>query len=255
MQLIVSKSYRHTAVRLADIIEEAVVNNPRLVMGLATGRANALAYRELVRRYHQNLKISFRLACSFNTDEFLGLGPSDPHSTRYFMNTNLFDHIDIPAENTHVPRGDTRNVRLECRAFDYLIQARGGLDLMVLGLGYNGHIGFNEPGSTIKSRTRHVDFTESTLAALSDGERFASVGETPTSALTIGLSSILDAKHILLIATGIGKVDAVHQMIEGRAGSSFPASLLLAHPNLTVIIDRFAADGLKEYPPNTSVED
>jgi glucosamine-6-phosphate deaminase len=251
MQLIITRDADTAAIKVADIIEEAVVNQPNLVMGLATGRASAGAYRELVRRYRSNLKITFRQASSFNTDEFLGLGSNDPHSNRYFMNTNFFQHVDIPAENTHVPKGDTKNLEAECQAYDYMIDSHGGLDLVVLGLGYNGHVGFNEPGSSIKSQTRVVQFTDSTLASLSDGDRFRSLKETPSSAISIGLSTIFAARHVLLIATGIGKADAVHQMLEGKAGPAFPASMLKRHVNLTMIVDRYSAEKLKSYPDHT----
>ena len=169
------------------------------------------------------------------------------------MNTNFFEHVDIALDNTHVPKGDSKDIEAECKAYDYAIASHGGLDLVVLGLGYNGHVGFNEPGSTVKSRTRVVQFTDSTLAALSDGDRFRSLQETPDSAITIGMSTILAARHVLLIATGIGKADAVHKMIEGKMGPSFPASLLLKHHNLTIIVDRYAADKLQHYPENTHI--
>jgi len=245
MGLIVCPDSNKAAVCLADHLQQALIEKPDLCLGLAAGSTSGLAYCELVRRYHTNKNLTFRYATSFNTDEFLEISPDDPRSVRYFMNTSLFKLVDFPLEHTHVPRGDVPDPDQECRAYDALIKARGGLDLVVLGLGHNGHIGFNEPGSTARSRTRVVGFTESTMAALSDGRRFHNLDETPSAALTMGLSTILQSRHILLIATGIGKRLAVHKMFDCKPGSNLPASHLLNHPRLTVIVDRDAAAALK----------
>lgn len=244
MGLIVCPDPNQAAIYLADIIEKALLDKPDLSMGLATGRTPAAAYEELVRRFHLNSQLTFRNAMTFNTDEFVGLSPRDPRSARYFMNTRLFYLVDMSLENTHVLHGDSKDLDAECKAFEYFITASGGLDLVVLGLGHNGHIGFNEPGSSPKSRTRPVEFTPSTISALSDGYRFKSIDETPHQALTMGLGTILEAKHILLIATGIGKKQAIHRMFDCRPGPAVPASQLLKHPNLTVIADRDATSGL-----------
>lgn len=248
MQLTICKDSNSAALRLADVLEESVLNKPDLVMGLATGRTSMGAYRELVRRHQRDLRLTFRHVTTFNTDEFVGVSPWSPNSNRTAMNIAFFHHIDVAMENTYVMRGDVADSQAECRAYEHLLSARGGLDVVVLGLGYNGHIGFNEPGSGAKSRTRVVEFTESTLAALSDGERFKNLHETPQSALTLGLADILQAKHVLLIATGIGKAEAVQKLFESRPGPSFPASLLLDHPNLSVILDNFSAERVHNLP-------
>jgi len=248
MQLTICQDPEAAALRLADTIEQAVADKPNLVMGLATGRASSGAYKELARRHYQKMSLSFRHAIAFNTDEFIGMQRWDPRSTRYFMNTNFFNLVDLPLENTFVPNGSSGDLQAECKAYDFLIQSHGGLDLVVLGLGHNGHVGFNEPGSSIKSKTRVVEFTESTLAALSGGHRFRNLDETPRSAITMGLGTIMSARHLLLIATGIGKAEAVHKMLDGKPGPSVPASQLLSHPRISVILDQDSALQVKNMP-------
>ncbi|TVR12745.1 MAG: glucosamine-6-phosphate deaminase [Planctomycetota bacterium] len=251
MTLIISADAASAATRLADILEQAILAQPNLTMGLATGRTSSAAYEQLVARHHENTELAFRHVTTFNTDEFVPLPATHPMSARYLMNYRLFRHVDIKLENTYIPHGDAADLTAECRAYEAMLKARGGLDLVVLGLGHNGHVGFNEPGSSVKSRTRVVEFTTSTLAALSDGYRFTSIDKTPRQAISMGMGTILSAKHILLIATGISKAHAVHRMFDCRPGPSVPASLLLAHPNITVIIDKNAAAQIAELPPDT----
>lgn len=251
MPLLICQDAAAAAMRLADIIEQSILSRPHLNLGLATGRTSAAAYAELVYRHHQNTELAFRHVTTFNSDEFVSLSANHPMSARYLMNYHLFRHVDIRLENTYVPHGDAQDLAAECRAYEAMLEARGGLDLVVLGLGHNGHVGFNEPGSTAKSRTRVVEFTSSTLAALSDGYRFKTLDETPRRAITMGLGTILSAKHILLIATGVSKAHAVHRMYDCRPGPSVPASLLLKHPNLTMIIDADAASHISDMPKDT----
>ena len=245
MGLTICPNPESAAIKVADAIEKAIRANPRLKLGLATGRTPAKAYQELVRRFHQQPDLSYRYITTFNTDEFLGLPLEDTRSSRYFMNRHFFKLCDVSLERTHVPRGDAVDVDQECKAYESLIRAQGGLDLLVLGLGHNGHVGFNEPGSPVTSRTRVVEFTESTMAALSDGHRFSSIDQTPSGAITMGLATIREAKEVLLIATGIGKADAVHRMVDSRKTAQVPASQLLDHPNLRILVDRDAAIDLK----------
>ncbi len=245
MSLLVCQDRMRAATLLADIIEQAVKDQPRLVLGLASGATSGRAYWDLVSRYCRGIDLSFRFVTTFNTDEFIGVAPEDPRSARYFMNQHLFSQIDIRRENTFVPRGDCVDINAECAAYEHLITARGGLDLVVLGLGHNGHVGFNEPGSTVKSLTRPVEFTPSTLAGLSDGQRFASLSETPQGAITMGIGTIMAARRVLLIATGIGKAQAVAKVFGRRPGPAVPASQLLSHPECTVIVDQDAASGIR----------
>jgi glucosamine-6-phosphate deaminase len=246
MKLIVTDHREAAGVLLAERLAEAITANPRLVLGLSAGQTSLYAYRELVHRWHEKGGFSFNCIETFSTDEYVGIRQEDHRSTRFMLNYHLFRQVDIPRENTYVPRGDASDLDLECKAFDLLIQARGGLDLVVLGLGHNGHVGLNEPGSTAKSRTRTVDLTPSTIAAISGGERFKNLQDTPNQAIAMGLGTILEAKRVLLIATGIGKAEAVRRMVEGRVGPGVPASLLTSHPNVTMIADSDATSQLDQ---------
>jgi glucosamine-6-phosphate deaminase len=246
MKLIVCDDRDESAERLASLLAEALAAKPALRLGLSAGSTSLLAYSHLARRYHKQGGFSLRKAASFNTDEYVGLPPEDHRSTRYLMNAHLFCQVDIPREQTFVPRGDAIDLDAECRAFDLLIEARGGLDLVVLGLGHNGHVGLNEPGSSPKSRTRVVDLTPSTVAAISGGERFRSLDETPSQAISMGMSQILDARRVLVIATGIGKAEAVARMVTGRVGPGHPASLLTGHRDVTMILDGGAVSQLSK---------
>lgn len=240
MKLLVTESREAAGDLLADLLVRSIKDNPRLVMGLSAGQTSQLAYSELVHRWHERGDFSFRQCTAFSTDEYVGLRSADRRSTRSMLNYHLFRLIDIGLENTYVPRGDAADLELECKLYDLLIQARGPIDLVVLGLGHNGHVGLNEPGSTARSRTRIVDLTTSTVAAISGGERFRNVDETPAQAISLGMSTILEAKRVLVIATGIGKAEAVHRMVEGRVGPGVPASLLTGHADFTVVADRDA---------------
>ncbi len=247
MQVLVADDTDGVSTQIADIIEQAVIEKPTLTVALATGRTASRGYHELVRRHNRVGGVSYRWATFFNTDEYVGLEPGDSSSTRYFLNYHFYRHIDVPMENTYAPCGHAADIDAECKAYDLLIKARGHLDVVVLGLGYNGHVGFNEPGSSIKSRTRAVDFTESTLAALSDGYRFKNLTETPSSAVAMGLATLMEARHVIIVATGIGKADAVHRILDCNKGTTaVPASQLTTnHPNLTVVVDRFAASRIQ----------
>jgi glucosamine-6-phosphate deaminase len=227
--------------RLADDLRE----KPDLVLGLSAGRSSQAAYQELVRLYHGENGFSFRHAVAFASDEYLGLPAGDPRSTRYLLNYHLFNHVDIAKEHTFVPNGAAVDIEAECKAYDLLIQARGGIDVLVLGLGYNGHVCLNEPGSSRSSRTRLVELSASTLATVSGGERFRNLDETPSQAVTMGMATILEARKVYLIASGIGKAEIVHRVIRGRTGPSVPATLLVDHPDLTFVVDGDAANRLQ----------
>ena len=243
MEIEVHDSREAAGSAVAAKLAAAIAKRPDLVLGLSAGRASLYAYDDLVKRYARGAA-SFRRLTTFACDEYVGLAPGDPRSTRYLLNHHLFNHVDAPKEQTFVPNGAVKDLDAECRAYDLLIEARGGIDLAVLGLGYNGHVALNEPGSTKTSPTRVVDLTPTTLAAVSGGERFRNLDETPSQAITLGMASILAARKVLLIATGMGKAEIVHRVVRGRAGPAVPATLLLGHPDLTVIIDTDAGTRL-----------
>jgi glucosamine-6-phosphate deaminase len=244
MKLIVCDNREASGELIATMLADAITSDPRMKLGLSAGKTSLVAYDELVNRHHEKGGFTFAHLTTFNTDEYVGLAPEDRRSTRFLMNKHLFRQVDIPREQTFVPRGDAADLEAECKAYDLLIEARGGLDLVVLGLGHNGHVGLNEPGSSPKSRTRLVDLTPSTLAAISGGERFRNLETTPSRAISMGMATILESRKVLLAVTGMGKAEAVHRMVEGRVGPGMPATLLTGHRDLTIVVDRDAASKL-----------
>lgn len=241
MQVIIADTAQDVAKLGADEVCRLLGVKPRSVLGLATGSTPIALYRELIRRYRAG-EISFREVRSFNLDEYLGLGPDHPQSYRYFMDRELFGQIDIAPRNTQVPDGlgDPASVG---DAYESLIEQAGGIDLQVLGIGRNGHIGFNEPSSSLGSRTRIKTLTPQTI---DDNSRFFEPGEfQPHLAITMGIGTILRARTALLLATGAAKAEAVRAMVEGPVSASCPASALQMHPHARVIVDREAGAGLE----------
>lgn len=249
MQIIILPTAQDVANYAADRVADVVNTNKNPVLGLATGSTPIALYKELVTRF-QAKSLSFKGCVTFNLDEYIGIPDYHNQSYRTFMNHHLFKQIDIDLENTHVPLAETMNVNeLQQNAYDYeiAIQQAGGIDLQILGIGVNGHIGFNEPTSSFASRTRIKTLSESTVEA---NKRFFSEDEfQPHLALTMGIGTILDSKAVLLMATGKGKADAVQAMIEGPLSSMYPASVLQQHEKATIVLDEDAAStlALKEY--------
>ncbi|MED1953547.1 glucosamine-6-phosphate deaminase [Brevibacillus centrosporus] len=241
MKLVIVKDYNDMSKQAAKLIAEEVTRNPKTVLGLATGGTPVGMYRELV-SLHQQDSVDFSQAQSFNLDEYVGLPSLHPQSYRTYMNENLFAHINLPAEKTHVPQGDAEDLEAECKRYEQAIAQAGGIDIQVLGIGNNGHIGFNEPGSTKDTTTRVVALTQSTIEA--NARYFDSIQEVPTQAVSMGIQTILGAKKIILLASGEAKAQAVSQMLEGEMTADVPASLLQLHPDVTVIVDEEAASVL-----------
>lgn len=241
VKLVIVKDYNDMSKQAAKLIAEAVTRNPKTVLGLATGGTPIGMYRELV-SLHQQDGVDFSQAQSFNLDEYVGLPSLHPQSYRTYMNENLFAHINLPAEKTHVPQGDAEDLEAECKRYEQAIAQAGGIDIQVLGIGNNGHIGFNEPGSTKDTTTRVVALTQSTIEA--NARYFDSIQEVPTQAVSMGIQTILGAKKIILLASGEAKAQAVSQMLEGEMTADVPASLLQLHPDVTVIVDEEAASAL-----------
>ena len=221
----------------ASEIAGLVRQKPGAVLGLATGSTPVKTYAELVRMNRGEL--SFSGLTTFNLDEYWGLDGTHPQSYRYFMNHAFFAGTDIQLWNTHVPDGMAVDADLECEAFETRIRACGGVDLWLLGIGRNGHIAFNEPGSAPDSRTRLVDLTESTIAA--NSRFFEHVEDVPKQALTAGIATICEAKRILLLATGTDKAGAIAHAVQSVPHPACPASFLQTHPDCTFILDREAA--------------
>ncbi len=224
------ESYEKMSRRAANIISAQVIQKPDSVLGLATGSSPLGIYSQLIEWYKKG-DLDFKDVTSVNLDEYCGLSPEHDQSYRYFMNHNLFDHINIDKYRTYVPNGLAEDWQTECDNYDKLISALGGIDLQLLGIGFNGHIGFNEPSDCFALATRRVQLTESTLKANS---RFFPNGGMPTHALTMGFKSILSAKKILLIA-GPEKYDIVQKALKGPVTPEVPASILQLHENVSVV--------------------
>ena len=213
------------------------------VIGLATGSTPEASYAEMA-RLHRDTGLSFAAVTSFNLDEYWGLGGDHDQSYRYFMNDRLFKHVDMQPWNTHVLNGKARFPELECRSFEDRILAVGGVDLWLLGIGGNGHIAFNEPGSPVDSRTRLVSLSAETIESNSDGRFFSDPADVPRCALSAGIGTIREANGLILLATGEKKADAIAAAVEGPFSVDCPASLLQDHGDCTFIIDAAAASKL-----------
>ena len=245
MEVIILKEPHEIAKKCADIFQQTISQKPQSVLGLATGSTPILLYKELVKRYQQQ-QISFREVTTFNLDEYVGLNTDHPQSYSFFMKEHLFAHVDIIPENANLPDGTAKNPIVESQRYERKI-CENGIDLQLLGLGSNGHIGFNEPTSSLGSKTRVKTLTPETIR---DNSRFFSSGEfQPTLAITMGIGTIMSAKRIVLLAIGKKKARAIQQAIEGPLSAWCPASALQMHPWTTFIIDEEAASMLtmKDY--------
>ena len=221
------------------LLVERISSRKEIVLGLATGRTMEKVYQKL-----SCAGISFRGCTSFNLDEYIGLRPEDPHSYRYYMHAHLFSKIDIDSARTHVPDGDAEDLKEAAQRYEDLIKKSGGIDVQLLGIGEAGHIGFNEPLSSIMSRTRDKSLTPTTReqnAALFGGD----VDRVPKRALTMGVGTILEARELILLATGERKAAIVAQAVEGPITSMVSASAIQLHPNCKVIVDEAAATRLQ----------
>ncbi len=240
MELIIVKDYSELSVLGADFVVKQIEEKPDSVLGLATGSTPLGLYQYLI-KLNKEKKISFKKVKSFNLDEYYGLSPNDPQSYRYFMDKNLFSQLDIDLKNTHVPGGliPKKDIDKSCREYDSLILKAGGIDLQILGIGDNGHIGFNEPGSPLNSKTRLVKLTPETIKA--NSRFFKNKNEVPKEAISMGLATIFCAKKIVLLASGKDKAKAIKKLFESRPTPNLPASILVNHFDATVIADKQAA--------------
>jgi len=242
MRVIVRKTYEEISREAALLVKGRIERKPNLVLGLATGSSPVGMYRELA-RLHREQGLSFKKVTTFNLDEYYGLAPTHEQSYRYFMDAQLFDHIDIDKSNTHVPDGTAKDVDAFCAAYEEAIRKAGGIDLQVLGIGSDGHIAFNEPGSALRSRTRLVILDEQTVK---DNARFFSRQEdVPRFAISMGVGTILEAKEILFIASGRRKAEVVARALEGPITAMVSASVLQLHPRVSVFLDEEAASCLQ----------
>lgn len=238
MELVIQPDADHAAGLVASLIAKALREKPDLVLGLATGRTMECVYKRLV-RMHLEDGLDFSRCRTFNLDEYIGLPPTHTGSYRYYMNHNLFDHINIAPANTHLPDGTATDVKSACRRYEECIKEVGGIDLQLLGIGADGHIGFNEPLSALRSRTRDKALTPSTIAV--NSTLFADESEMPKRAITMGVGTILDARAAILLVTGAAKADILAQAVEGPITAMVSASALQLHPHCRVVVDEAAA--------------
>lgn len=237
MKVIKVKDYQELSLKASEIILDLVKDNPKAVLGLATGSSPIGLYQNLIKAY-QNQEISFKDVTTYNLDEYCELPRSHPESYYSFMHRNLFDHIDIKEENTHLPSSTETNLQKSCDDYNKLLHSTK-IDLQLLGIGANGHIGFNEPGTSFESETQIIKLTEKTRE---DNKRFFnSIDEVPRYAITMGIKNIMDAKAIILVANGKNKAEAINKLINGPVTEEVPASILQKHPNVTIIVDEEAA--------------
>lgn len=243
MQIVILKDAAEVAQYGAQIFADQINKKADSVIGLATGSTPVALYQNLISR-RQAGEVSFANVTSFNLDEYLGLTGDHPQSYRFFMNEQLFDHVDINKANTFVPPGDAKNPITACKEYEDKIVAAGGIDVQLLGIGRNGHIGFNEPSSGLTSRTRVKTLTKETI---DDNARFFAADEyQPHLSITMGIGTILDSRKVVLLATGENKADAVQAMIEGPLTASCPASALQMHKHAVIVIDEAAASKLAD---------
>ena len=241
MRIYQEANYEAMSRRAAHIIAAEIHCNPACVLGLATGSTPIGTYQNLA-AWNKAGDISFKEVQTVNLDEYKGLSGDHDQSYRYFMNTNLFDHVDIDKARTHVPSGLAEDAEAECAAYDALVASLGYADLQLLGLGNNGHIGFNEPDDHFTKETHVVDLTQSTIDA--NARFFASKDDVPRQALTMGVGCIMAARRVLLIASGEAKAEALYQAFCGPITPNCPASILQLHPDVVVVADEAALSKL-----------
>ena len=242
MRTYITEDYQAMSRRAAHIIAAQVHLNPACVLGLATGSTPIGMYKQLIEWYKAG-DLDFSQVKSVNLDEYAGLAPTHDQSYRYFMQDNLFNHVDIAPENTNVPDGLAADTLAECARYEEVVRGLGYADLQLLGMGRNGHIGFNEPCGEFPLITHLVDLTESTIEA--NARFFASADDVPKQALSMGIETIMQARRILVVVSGEDKADAVAKAVQGPIAPEVPASILQLHPDVTIVGDEAALSGLK----------
>ncbi len=241
MKVIKTKDYEQMSRVAANILSAQVIMKPKCVLGLATGSTPIGTYDQLIKWYEKG-DIDFSEVTTINLDEYKGLSPENDQSYRYFMNTHLFDHINIDKNKTYVPNGLEPDSEKACSQYNQIIQKYGGIDLQLLGLGNNGHIGFNEPGSAFEKETHCVSLTQSTIDA--NARFFSSMDEVPREAYTMGIKTIMQAKKIIVVVSGLQKASIVKKAFFGPITPEVPASVLQLHNDVTLVGDEEALSAL-----------
>jgi len=237
MEIIRARDYEHMSRQAANILSAQVILHPDSVLGLATGSSPIGVYQQLIKWYDKG-DIDFRRVRTVNLDEYVGLNADHEQSYAHFMRVNFFDHINIDLKNTNIPNGTNMDEEEECARYNALIRKLGGVDLQLLGIGPNGHIGFNEPGDCFVKGTHKVELTEATINA--NKRFFASADDVPRYAYSMGILDIMQAERVVMVASGEAKADAVHAAFFGPVTPQVPASILQLHKNFTLVADEAA---------------
>lgn len=243
MRILVCKDYDEMSQKAAQMILSQITLKPNCVLGLATGSTPIGMYENLVRMYQQGI-VDFSEVQTFNLDEYLGLLPTNQQSYHYFMNNHLFNHVNINKNHIHIPNGMADSIDEECQRYDQLIEEAGGIDIQVLGIGNNAHIGFNEPTINFEKGTHIVELDESTREA--NARFFNHMDEVPKRAITMGTGSIFKSRKIMLLATGANKAQAIYDTVYGKVQPEVPSSILQFHNDIVLILDEEAAQLLSE---------
>ena len=237
MRIYVTEDYQAMSRKVANLLAAQVMMKPDCVLGLATGSTPVGAYQRLVELYRAG-DVDFSQVRSINLDEYVGLAPTHDQSYRYFMQSNLFDHVNIDPANTNVPQGLAEDPEAECRRYNQVIHDLGPIDLQLLGMGHNGHIGFNEPSDVFERETHVVDLAQSTIQA--NARFFASADEVPRQAMTMGVQTIMQARKVLVAVSGKDKAEIVKKAFTGPVTPQVPASILQMHPDVVLVGDKAA---------------
>jgi glucosamine-6-phosphate deaminase len=243
MKLIKVKDYKEISVKAAELILKQIHEKPNAVLGLATGSTMLGTYKELVSDFRKQ-RTSYKQVKTFNLDEYVGLPPSNRNSYHFYMKYHLFRHLDISIAATYIPNGMAADLEQECFQYEQCIQTVGGIDLQLLGIGINGHIGFNEPGTSFLSRTHVVQLDECTRKA--NARFFSSIEEVPTKAITMGITTIMESRRIILLVSGVKKATILSQLLESEIDEMLPASVLKNHPDVTILADEAACSKLSQ---------
>ncbi|SNZ05090.1 glucosamine-6-phosphate deaminase [Terribacillus aidingensis] len=237
-----AQDYKELSQMAAEKIITKLSHKPEAVLGLATGSTPVGLYEALVAAYKEK-RFSLAKATTFNLDEYVGIHPSDENSYAYYMNQHLFSQVDLPETAAHLPNGETANLEAACTKYEQQIASAGGIDLQVIGIGLNGHIGFNEPYTPFEQRTHVVELDKTTREA--NARFFPNLEAVPTHAITMGIQNIMESKEVLLLVAGEQKAAVLERLVYGDVTEAFPASILKEHPNVTIIADQGALSGLK----------
>lgn len=242
MRVILCDNYEEVSKAATKLVESQINLKPNCVLGLATGSTPVGMYKMLIEKCKDG-ELDFSKVTTFNLDEYYPISRDNNQSYYYFMNENLFNEINIKKENIHIPNGEARDVEAECEEYEKMIEEAGGIDLQILGIGQNGHIGFNEPDENLNSKTHVTGLTESTIKA--NSRFFDSIEDVPTKALTMGIATILKSRKIILMACGIEKSDAVAELLTDDIKTDNPATMLKVHPDVVLICDKDAYSKVK----------